>query len=101
MNIGRWWYKSYEIDLVTYDDISVSYIEVKWTTLTMKDVRRILSKLREKAMRTGIYRDKVYYVVVCRNVKYLDQNILEDNETVITLNDIENRIFGGHTGSNR
>ncbi len=86
LNIGRWWYKDLEIDLIVYDDESISYVEVKWSKLDRYSIRRILNKLREKSRRLGITRRREYYVVVSMEK---EESVLEENEYSIDISDLE------------
>ncbi len=48
--VGRWWYKEEEIDLVAINDLQQTiFIECKWKSLSEKDAMRILHDLQNKA----------------------------------------------------
>ena len=48
--IGKWWYKDAEIDIVATDEQTktATFLEVKWSKITKNDSRRILQSLRKK-----------------------------------------------------
>jgi len=50
--MGRWWHKDVEIDLVAFNEKTkeMMFIECKWSSLSMGDCLRVLNKLKEKSM---------------------------------------------------
>ncbi|UXD22748.1 hypothetical protein IPA_07900 [Ignicoccus pacificus DSM 13166] len=69
LKVGKWWHKGEEIDLVVQDDVSTTFIEVKWSELDEEDERRILEELKEKARKSGLMKDSNYFVIVCKRCK--------------------------------
>ncbi|HJH27411.1 MAG TPA: hypothetical protein C5S37_11790 [Methanophagales archaeon] len=49
--LGRWWHKDKEIDLVALNEETkeIAFVEVKRSDFGIKEARRILSELKEKA----------------------------------------------------
>ena len=62
--IGKWWHKGEEIDLVALGDCSSAFIEVKWGHLSEKEVERIKEELKRKAEKSGLKRCEAEYLVV-------------------------------------
>ena len=55
VQVGPWWHKHYEIDLVVRDPgESTTFIEAKWRDTTIREARTLLAQLEEKAGRTGL-----------------------------------------------
>ncbi len=81
---GRWWRKGEEIDLVIVGEGEAQFIEVKWGSLSTKDVRRTLDDLRVKAMKTGIKFRRSHYTLIVREVK--GEASLEKDESAYDLN---------------
>jgi len=50
--MGRWWHKDVEIDLVAFNEKTkeMMFVECKWSSLSMGDCLRVLNKLKEKSM---------------------------------------------------
>lgn len=50
-DIGRWWYKEIEIDIVALNEDTgkILFCECKWSELKRKDASRILIDLKEKS----------------------------------------------------
>jgi len=50
--MGRWWHKDVEIDLVAFNEKTkeMMFIECNWSSLSMGDCLRVLNKLKEKSM---------------------------------------------------
>ncbi|TFH38421.1 MAG: ATP-binding protein [ANME-2 cluster archaeon] len=51
LNIGRWWDKNTEIDLIAFNDVNrdAIFCEVKWKHLTQQEAEHIVNGLKEKA----------------------------------------------------
>ena len=81
---GRWWRKGEEIDLVVVGEGEAQFIEVKWGSLSVRDVRRTLDHLRAKAMKTGIKFRRSHYTLIAREVK--GEASLERDESTYDLN---------------
>ncbi len=86
--IGKWWYRGEEIDVVILDEVNnkILLCEVKWSTLTHRDVRRILDKLRSTASRIP-WGGEQLYVVAAKEVIGTPRLLVD--EIVITLKDYD------------
>ncbi len=69
--IGQWWYKDQEIDLVAVDkkQKNVMLFEVKWKEITKKDVERIFNELEERSKALQITGCKYYYGIIVKKNK--------------------------------
>ncbi len=89
VEVGPWWKGKEEIDLVVRDPgKSTTFIEVKWTDITLKEAEKTLNKLIEKSTKTGLTSPHNHYVLITRSIKEheeTDKIELEDNETIISL----------------
>ncbi len=81
--IGKWWHRGEEIDIVGLKgrDIGI-FVEVKWSNLTYKDVKRVYQELITKSRWFNV-RKKVY-IIVCRS----GQNIGVEDLKIYTLRDV-------------
>ena len=66
--IGRWWWRGEEIDIIAVNEDTAYLIEVKWKDLSEKDARRILSLLKEKAKNVR-FNGKFRYGVIARSIE--------------------------------
>ncbi len=66
VEVGKWWYKGEEIDLVVRDESSATFIEVKWAELDKEEVSKIKERLLEKARKSGLMKENNYFLVVCK-----------------------------------
>ncbi|MEQ9715948.1 MAG: ATP-binding protein [Candidatus Asgardarchaeum sp.] len=83
-DLGRWWYKDKEIDLVAANsrERKIFFMEVKWSKLSLREAKTILKELKEKAKHVdwNIDKRKEYYGVIAIEIE--DKNELESEETV-------------------
>ena len=86
LKYGRWWHKGEEIDLVIAGEGEAQFIEVKWASLTARDVRRALDGLRAKAVKTGVMFRRPHYTLIAREVR--GEASLERGEEVYDLSDL-------------
>ncbi len=74
VEIGKWWYRGDEIDIIVREPHkTTSFIEVKWSDISMGDARRIIKELERKSLRTGMLSPVNYYIVVARGIRDLDK----------------------------
>ena len=68
--IGRWWHKDKEIDLVALNEKEKKalFVEVKWSTLGEKDLKRILKNLDRIAKLTGLDDYEKYFGIIGKRV---------------------------------
>ncbi len=67
VQVGRWWQKGEEIDLVIKDPgVSTTFIEVKWSGIGEMEARKIMGGLRRKAALSGLISGEDHYIIVCR-----------------------------------
>lgn len=87
--IGRWWYKEDEIDIVglNEEEKSVFFCEVKWSDLGRSDVTKIGNNLKEKASRVQWHNNerREIFCIVARNIHTDAYN----NESDILLYDLK------------
>ncbi len=78
VEVGKWWYKDEEIDLVVRDKESATFIEVKWSDVR-GDEERILERLKEKAKKSGLMKEKNYFMLICKRCSEVELlKILEE-----------------------
>jgi AAA+ ATPase superfamily predicted ATPase len=70
-SIGKWWYKNDEIDLIALDEENqtATFIETKWSNLSLTDCQRILQNLKGKAKQFRWSRKKETYAIVAKHIK--------------------------------
>ncbi len=80
MDIGRWWHKTEEIDIITLnkEKKEISFFECKWSSLDSNEVEIILDELKRKATLVNWYnaRRKVRYGIIAKEIK--DKEKLKD-----------------------
>ncbi|AEF96804.1 ATP-binding protein [Methanotorris igneus] len=71
LNIGRWWKKGEEVDLIALNknEKRVLFVEVKWKNLKGKDVKKILNDLKRKSELVGLDDYEKYYAIIGRRVE--------------------------------
>lgn len=77
-DIGRWWHKGEEIDLVAVEKDKGLFFEVKWSVLNEEEVEKIFHDLKEKATRFDLKEE--HFGLLARDAP--------KRETVYTLDDI-------------
>ncbi|WP_324735286.1 ATP-binding protein [Thermococcus sp. SY098] len=70
--IGRWWWRGKEIDIVAINEDTAYLIEVKWKDLSKKDTRRILSLLKEKAKDVR-FKGEFKHGIIARSIEGKEQ----------------------------
>ena len=70
--MGRWWKKSEEIDVVAInrDERKALLVEVKWKELMPGDAQGIIEKLEDKTKPQGIRGYEIHYGVFAKEIKY-------------------------------
>jgi hypothetical protein len=80
MDIGRWWHKTEEIDIITLNQEKkeISFFECKWSSLDAKEAQLILSELERKAALVSWYnaRQKERFGIIAKEIK--DKKKLKD-----------------------
>jgi uncharacterized protein len=68
--IGKWWYKDTEIDIVATDDQTktATFIETKWSIIGGWDSQRILTNLKQKAKQFRWNREKENYGIIAKQI---------------------------------
>ncbi len=73
MDIGRWWHRNEEIDIVTLnrEKKEISFFECKWNSLNAKEAELILADLKHKAALVKWHntRRKERYGIIAKDVK--------------------------------
>jgi AAA+ ATPase superfamily predicted ATPase len=73
MDIGRWWHKTEEIDIITLNKErkEISFFECKWSSLDTKEAEIILAELKRKAALVNWYnaRRKERYGIIAKEIK--------------------------------
>lgn len=73
-------------DLVVVGEGEAQFMEVKWGSLTARDVRKVLDDLRMKSMKTGIRFRRAHYTLIAGEVR--GEATLEKDESVYDLGDL-------------
>jgi len=80
MDIGRWWHKTEEIDIITLNKETkeIAFFECKWSSLGTKEAESILAELERKATLVNWYnvRRKVRCGIIAKDIK--DKEKLRD-----------------------
>lgn len=85
LQYGPWWHKGEEIDLIVKDPgKSTTFVEVKWSELTVNEALNIIKKLRVRSGRTGLQEGVNYYVVIAKRIKDSKEPIMRLGNEVIT-----------------
>ncbi len=83
---GPWWHRDKEIDLVVRDPgNTTTFIEAKWTELTLEEAMETLDQLEEKARHTGLQAPTNYYVLIARDIQDQDKPIQKHQRNKITV----------------
>ncbi len=83
---GPWWKGRVEVDLVVRDPGSSStFIEAKWSALTLSEAKRELARLEAKAAQTGLLSPSNYYVIVAREVVDADEPVLHVDDRYLVV----------------
>jgi len=73
MDIGRWWHKTEEIDIITLnkEKKEISFFECKWSSLDAKEAQLILSELERKAALVNWYnaRRKERFGIIAKEIR--------------------------------
>ena len=70
VQVGPWWHKQYEIDLIVRNPgKSTTFIEAKWSDMTIQEARKLLAQLEDKAGRTGLQSPVNQYLIIARTIK--------------------------------
>lgn len=94
VQVGRWWHKDIEIDLVVREPgVSSTFIEVKWKTMSEADARRELSALEKRAGKTGLQSPENYYLLVTRELEGEIVRVDEHRLAVDLHNDRETHLW--------
>ena len=95
IQVGKWWYKNMEIDAIVRDPgKTTTYIEIKWRELTMEEAKEIVSKLEEKAVRTGLTSPKNYYVLITKQITDAEKLEIDEHRRIIDLEMIGREVLG-------
>jgi len=89
--LGRWWHKEVEIDLVGLDESfgSSLFCECKWSALTRRQARGILTALREKAREVRWRNDdrNEHFALLAKSIEG-KEDLIRDGYSVYDLQDI-------------
>lgn len=68
--LGKWWFKDDEIDLIAINEerLTAAFFEVKWATLSRQDSERILSSLKNKAEKFRWNRKKENFGIISKKI---------------------------------
>jgi len=88
--VGRWWLRDTEIDLVAIDESSktATFLEVKWGKIGKLDAHRVLSDLEEKSRYFKWNRAKDIFGIVAKKIER-KQELREEGFIVLDLDDFE------------
>ena len=72
-NIGTWWEKDKEIDIVAFDkeEKKILFCEVKWQDLDEKEAEEIIENLKENAKMVKWFNEKrkEYFGLICKRIE--------------------------------
>jgi hypothetical protein len=88
LKIGRWWHKEEEIDIVALNERekTVLFFEVKWSDLTLGDVKKITDALKKKSELTRLEDYEKHYGIVAKKIEGRDKL---ENTLVFDLGDFD------------
>ncbi len=73
MDIGRWWHRNEEIDIITLnrEKKEISFFECKWSSLNTKDAETIFAELKRKAALVKWHnaRRKERYGIIAKDIR--------------------------------
>ncbi len=73
LNIGTWWERNEEIDIVALDkgERKILFCETKWQDLNRSEAEKILERLREKASMVKWFngKRKEYFCLICKRLR--------------------------------
>ncbi|MFA4646331.1 ATP-binding protein [Pyrococcus kukulkanii] len=89
--LGRWWHKGEEIDIVALNerDRKALLVEVKWSDLTKRRIKKILRELERKANLLGLDGYEIHFGIIAKRA-----GGKEEFELVFDLRDIEGLMRG-------
>ena len=91
MDLGRWWHKTEEIDIVTLnkEKKEISFFECKWRTLDRDRRNQLLSKLKHKAGLVNWHNNsrKERYGIIAKNLREKEK-LRENGFLVFDLEDM-------------
>ncbi len=89
LNIGRWWKKGGEIDIICINknEKKALFVEVKWGDLNTNDVNKILNDLKRKSDLVKLDEYEKYYAIVGRNIE--NKNTNRSNELIFDLRNFD------------
>jgi len=77
MDIGRWWHRNEEIDIITLnrEKKEISFFECKWSSLNAEEVEIILAELKRKAAMVKWHnaRRKERFGIIAKDIKYKEK----------------------------
>lgn len=88
--IGKWWYRENEIDIVAIaeETRTATFLETKWSTIGKRDSQRILKSLKDKAQQFRWNREKENYGIIAKRID--EKQELRDNGYIaLDLEDFE------------
>lgn len=88
--IGKWWRKNEEIDLIALDKRKKKalLVEVKWKDLSKREAGGILKDLERKSEHAGLESWEKYYGLIAKNIK--DREAIKSEEWLVwDLEDFE------------
>ncbi len=67
--VGKWWYRGEEIDVVVRGATHALFAEVKWSDLDLREAKRVARDLEGKASGSGLQKPSNTYAVIARRVE--------------------------------
>lgn len=94
IEIGRWWHKDMEIDIIVRDPgKSTTFIEVKWREITPKQAKQIIKDLEIKATKTGLASPTNHYMLITKKIKDKENIETDEHRKIIDLETIAQKIL--------
>ncbi len=86
VEVGKWWYKDKEIDVVVRGTGKTVFIEVKWSNVNLGEAEKILDKLEDKALSSKLLKPENYYVLVARSIDGIEKPIeVQEHRILVDL----------------
>ena len=88
--IGRWWYKDIEIDLIALDEKerAATFLEIKWSNVGEQESHRVLSRLKAKTLEFLWDRKKECYGIIAKKLEN-KQMLRDEGYVALDLEDFE------------
>ncbi|MEM2200946.1 MAG: ATP-binding protein [Ignisphaera sp.] len=90
--VGRWWHKNNEIDVVARGRDLAVFIEIKWSDINYRESLRIAKDLEAKASLSGLQKPRNLYITIAREVERCKPICKENHYIAIDMLNMLNKI---------